>query len=159
MHGGRVHAHSGGRGAGSEFIVRLRVARRPTSASAAAVPAARRSYQILVVEDNAAARDTLRFVLELEGHRVEVAADGRTGMAAAERARPQVAFVDIGLPGVDGYEVARRLRVAHGATLRLFAISGYGQPEDVRRALDAGFDGHLTKPVEIDEVLRILGSL
>ena len=160
MHGGRVHAHSGGRGAGSEFIVRLRVARRaPAGRASAASAPARRSYQVLVVEDNAAARDTLRFVLELEGHRVDVAADGPSGMAAADRARPEVAFVDIGLPGLDGYEVARRLRATHGDTLRLFAISGYGQPEDVRRALDAGFDGHLTKPVEMQEVLRILGSL
>jgi len=159
MHGGRVHAHSAGPGAGSEFIVRLRVVRRPFSAPVPAAPAARRSYQILVVEDNAAARDTLRFVLELEGHRVEVAADGPTAMEAADRQRPQVAFLDIGLPGVDGYEVARRLRAAHGPALRLFAVSGYGQPEDVRRALDAGFEGHLTKPVEIDEVLRILASL
>jgi PAS domain S-box-containing protein len=158
MHGGRVLAHSDGRGNGSEFIVRLRRARPPVTGHAAAPPAPR-SYDILIVEDNAAARETLRFVLELEGHRVEVSAEGLGGVEAAVRQRPDVAFVDIGLPGLDGYEVARRLRAVHGDGVRLFAITGYGQPEDVRRARHAGFDGHLTKPVEVEEVLRILGSL
>jgi PAS domain S-box-containing protein len=159
MHGGRVHAHSDGRGSGSEFIVRLRRARAPLASPAPAPPATRRSYDILIVEDNAAARETLRFVLELEGHRVEVSADGLTGVEAGARQRPDVAFVDIGLPNLDGYEVARRLRAVRGDGVRLFAITGYGQPEDVRRARHAGFDGHLTKPVEVEEVLRILGSL
>ena len=158
MHGGRVHAHSDGRGSGSEFIVRLRRARAAASV-ARPVPAPRRAYDILIIEDNAAARETLRFVLELEGHRVEVSADGLAGVEAGERQRPDVAFVDIGLPGLDGYEVARRLRAVRGDGVRLFAITGYGQPEDVRRARHAGFDGHLTKPVEAEEVLRILASL
>lgn len=159
MHGGRVHAHSDGRGHGSEFIVRLRRARAPAVDPASAVHSARRSYDILIVEDNAAARETLRFVLELEGHRVEASADAVAGVEAAVRQRPDVAFVDIGLPGVDGYEVARRLRAVRGDGVRLFAITGYGQPEDIRRARHAGFDGHLTKPVEVEEILRILGSL
>jgi CheY-like chemotaxis protein len=98
-------------------------------------------------------------VLELEGHRVEVSADGLAGVDAGARERPDIAFVDIGLPGLDGYEVARRLRAVHGDGIRLFAITGYGRPEDIRRARHAGFDGHLTKPVEVEEVLRILGSL
>ena len=159
MHGGRVHAHSDGRGSGSEFIVRLRRARAPVASHVPAPPATRRSYDILIVEDNAAAREMLRFVLELEGHRVEVSADGLAGVEAGTRQRPDVAFVDIGLPNLDGYEVARRLRAVRGDAVRLFAITGYGQPEDVRRARHAGFDGHLTKPVEVEEVLRILGSL
>jgi PAS domain S-box-containing protein len=159
MHGGRVHAHSDGRGSGSEFIVRLRRARAPLTAHTPAARAPRRSYDILIVEDNAAARDTLRFVLELEGHRVEVSADGLTGVEAGMRQRPDIAFVDIGLPGIDGYEVARRLRAVRGDGVRLFAVTGYAQPEDVRRARHAGFDGHLTKPVEVEEVLRILRSL
>ena len=159
MHGGRVHAHSDGRGSGSEFIVRLRRARAPLAPQAPAPLLPRRAYDILIVEDNAAARETLRFVLELEGHRVEASADGLAGVEAGVRQRPDVAFVDIGLPGLDGYEVARRLRAVRGDGVRLFAITGYGQPEDVRRARHAGFDGHLTKPVEIEDVLRILGSL
>ena len=159
MHGGRVHAHSDGRGSGSEFIVRLRRARPPVTAAVPAPPPVRRAYDILIVEDNAAARETLRFVLELEGHRVHVCADGLAGVDEGVHRRPDVAFVDIGLPGLDGYEVARRLRAVRGDEVRLFAITGYGQPEDVRRARHAGFDGHLTKPVEVDEVLRILGSL
>jgi PAS domain S-box-containing protein len=159
MHGGRVHAHSEGRGSGSEFIVRLRRARAPATAHAPPAPAARRSYDILIVAANPAARDTLRFVLELEGHRVEISADGLTAVETGMRQRPDVAFVDIGLPGIDGYEVARRLRVVRGDGVRLFAITGYGQAEDVRRARHAGFDGHLTKPVEVEEVLRIIASL
>ena len=159
MHGGRVHAHSDGPGTGSEFIVRLRAVDLPAAATVREPPAVCRSYRVLVVEDNDAARDMLRFVLELEGHEVEASADAVDGVEAAARLRPDVAFVDIGLPGVDGYEVARRLRSAHGQSVRLFAISGHGQPEEVRRAIDAGFEGHLTKPVEIDEVLRILGSI
>jgi CheY-like chemotaxis protein len=159
MHGGRVHAHSDGRGSGSEFVVRLRRARPPVAAHAPTPPRARRAYDILLVEDNSAARETLRFVLELEGHRVQIAADGLGGVDAGVRRRPDVAFVDIGLPGLDGYEVGRRLRAVHGDGVRLFAITGYGRPEDIRRARHAGFDGHLTKPVEVDEVLRVLGSL
>ncbi len=159
MHGGRVHGHSDGRGSGSEFIVRLRRARAAVAGHAPAAPAPRRSYDILIVEDNAAARETLRFVLELEGHHVQISADGLAGVEAGVRQRPDVAFVDIGLPDLDGYEVARRLRAVRGDGVRLFAITGYGQPEDVRRARHAGFDGHLTKPVEVEEVLRILGSL
>jgi len=159
MHGGRVHAHSDGRGSGSEFIVRLRRARPPAEAHPPAPPVARRSYDILIVDDNATAREMLRFVLELEGHRVHVSADGLTALEAGVHERPDVAFVDVGLPGLDGYEVARRLRAVRGDGVRLFAITGYGQPEDVRRARHAGFDGHLTKPVDVEEVLRILGSL
>jgi two-component system, sensor histidine kinase len=159
MHGGRVHAHSDGPGTGSEFIVRLRAVDLPAATTVREPRAVGRSYRVLVVEDNDAARDMLRFVLELEGHHVEASADAVDGVEAAARLRPDVAFVDIGLPGVDGYEVARRLRSAHGQSVRLFAISGHGQPEDVRRAIDAGFDGHLTKPVEVDEVLRILGAI
>ena len=159
MHGGRVHAHSDGRGRGSEFIVRLRLARPPAAARRRAAPTVRRSYRVLLIDAHAAARDTLRLALELEGHHVEVFANGILALEAAPRLRPDVALVDLGVPGVDGDEVARRLRAACGRAVRLFAISGDGQPEDVRHALDAGFEGHLTKPVEIDEILRILDGL
>lgn len=156
MHGGRVHAHSDGRGSGSEFIVRLRRARAPAAVQARAP---RRSYDVLIVEDDATAREMLRFVLELEGHRVQVLADGLTGLEAGLQQRPDVAFVDIGVPGLDGYAVARRLRAVRGDGVRLFAITRYGLTEDIRRARHAGFDGHLTRPVEVEEILRILGSL
>jgi CheY-like chemotaxis protein len=103
-----------------------------------------------VIEDNADAREALVAVLASEGHAAYQAGNGEEGVEVAERARPDIVLVDIGLPGVDGYEVARRLRSREaelGAMWRLIAFTGYGQPEDVRRAREAGFDAHLVKPV------------
>ncbi len=115
-----------------------------------------RPLEILIVEDNADARDTLRLLLELEGHRVRVAGTGGQAVELAAGARPDVALVDIGLPDVDGYEVARRLRAKLGAGLFLVALTGYGQPDDRRLALEAGFDTHLVKPVDPDDLLEVL---
>jgi CheY-like chemotaxis protein len=115
--------------------------------------------RIVLVEDNADARDAMRALLEVSGHRVEIAADGPSGIELARRVRPDVTLVDIGLPGVDGYEVARRLRADGGAGLRLVALTGYGQPEDRARALDAGFDAHLVKPVEAEDLNRVLAGV
>jgi two-component system CheB/CheR fusion protein len=112
---------------------------------------------VLVVEDNADAACTLQLALELHGHEVHVAADGLAGVEAAERLAPQVVICDIGLPGIDGYEVARRLRVREHRPL-LVAVTGYALPEDRRRALEAGFAHHLPKPIRIDELLRIIGG-
>jgi PAS domain S-box-containing protein len=158
MHGGRVHVHSDGRGTGSEFVVRLRTV-RPPAAAVGPTPAARRLHHILLIGANADGRDMLGTVLELEGHHVEVAEDGASGIDVAARRRPDVVLVDLAAPSVDGYEVARRLRVLRGESIRLFAISADGSPDDVRRALDAGFDGHLTKPMDVEEILRLLGLL
>jgi signal transduction histidine kinase len=158
MHGGRIHAHSDGRGRGSEFVVRLRTLPPRAATVDATAPPARRSQLILLVHDDAAACDALRAVLEREGHHVEEVADGLAGVGRAALARPDVVLVDLGVPGLDGYEVGRRLRALRGESIRLFAIGQYGSPHDVRRALDAGFDGHLTKPVDAREVLRILAS-
>jgi CheY-like chemotaxis protein len=102
----------------------------------------------LVVEDNADAREMLRSVLELDGHEVHEAEDGITGLARAIELRPDVAIIDIGLPGLDGRDLARRLRQTEpGRSMILLALSGYGQPDDDRRSREAGFDAHLVKPV------------
>jgi CheY-like chemotaxis protein len=156
QHGGRVDASSGGPGQGSEFVVRL-PAIEP--APAAAAPAVRgsgaRRQRILVVEDNPDARAMLRLLLEMSGHEVDEAPDGLTGLDVALRMQPDVALVDIGLPGLDGYELAQRLR-ERAPDIRLVAVTGYGQPEDRDRALRAGFTIHLVKPVGPDDLDRVL---
>jgi CheY-like chemotaxis protein len=99
----------------------------------------------------------LRWWLEAEGHEVEVAEDGPRGIELARRYRPDIALIDIGLPGLNGYQVARELRGAENdRTIHLVALTGYGRPEDRRRASEAGFDAHLTKPVEPEELHRVL---
>jgi CheY-like chemotaxis protein len=103
---------------------------------------------ILVVEDNRDIRDSLKSLLELLGHRVELAADGVEGVRQALELRPRVALVDIGLPRLDGYQVARRLRAAFGRDIMLVAYTAYGEPDDRLRALQAGFDLHLVKPLD-----------
>jgi CheY-like chemotaxis protein len=108
------------------------------------------AQRILLIEDNTDARESLRELLALGGNEVHEAADGEEGVSIAERIRPDTVLVDIGLPGIDGYEVARRLRAMQaslGVHWRLIALTGYGQPEDVQRARGAGFDTHLVKPV------------
>jgi CheY-like chemotaxis protein len=103
---------------------------------------------ILVVEDNRDIRDSLKSLLELLGHRVELARDGVEGVRRALELRPRVALVDIGLPRMDGYQVARRLRAAFGRDILLVAYTAYGDPDDRLRALQAGFDLHLVKPLD-----------
>ena len=123
------------------------------------MPPERPSRHILLVEDNPDVRDTLRALLELDGHQVEVAPDGTWGVELAVALQPDIALVDIGLPGLDGYQVARQVRAAlNGSTMRLIAMTGYGQPEDRRRALEAGFDAHLVKPVDLEALNRLLNE-
>ena len=114
--------------------------------------------QILVVEDLPQARDALGELLTLHGHDVTLAADGEEALRIALSHTPDVALVDIGLPGLDGYEVARRLRTASHAHLRLVAMTGYGQPESRDRAAAAGFDQYLVKPVDPAELLELLAA-
>jgi CheY-like chemotaxis protein len=114
---------------------------------------------VLLIEDNADARQSLRTLLEQEGHRVDEADDGAAGLARAEATHPDIVLVDIGLPGLDGYEVARRIRSRRGAAPILVAITGYGQADDRRRSLEAGFDAHLTKPVAPDHLVDVLSAL
>lgn len=118
------------------------------------------SRRIVVVEDNADAREALRALLELDGHRVDVASDGQQGLERVLAVRPDVAFVDIGLPGMDGYEMARKVRAtAEGRGVRLIALTGYGRVEDRRLAREAGFDGHLVKPLDPQALAQLLQSV
>jgi PAS domain S-box-containing protein len=159
LHGGSVQARSDGAGKGSELVVRLPVsAGRPDAAPGAERPrrssAARR--RIVVVDDNRDAADSMAALLELRGHDVHVAYDGPRGLALALAQRPHFAFVDIGLPGIDGHEVARRLRHENGAETVLVALTGYGRDEDRVVSKDAGFDHHLVKPVPSEALERLL---
>ncbi len=169
LHGGTVEASSAGRGRGSEFVVRLPLHPLGAAAAAAApmekpseapsIPEPAR-LRILVVEDNHDGRESLRDLLEIWGHEVETAANGPDGVEAALNYLPDVALIDIGLPGLDGNEVAQRIRAAlDGDAMVLIAMTGYGQPEDRRRALQAGFDAYLVKPVDPDELARNLQEL
>jgi len=117
------------------------------------------SRRILVVDDNADAADALACVLEIEGHKVTVARDGPSALVAAESSRPDIVLLDIGLPRMDGYEVARRLRgMSSTATAMIVALTGYGQPGDVAACLNAGFDLHLVKPVDLDALVQLVAN-
>jgi signal transduction histidine kinase/DNA-binding response OmpR family regulator len=170
MHGGEVIAQSEGVGKGSEFIVTVPIAigdeaGAPAETVEAPIPlpvTVARSLRILVVEDNADIRETLKELLELEGHEVTAVVDGNAAVEEAGNGHEHdVALVDIGLPGLDGYGVARKLRdlqKIQGYPRRLIAMTGYGQAEDRRRALEAGFDAHLVKPVDPELLTRLLAA-
>ncbi len=162
LHGGRVEARSAGAGQGSTFVVSLPLARAADARPRERRPetqGAHRSLDVLVVEDNPDAAETLVMLLELLGHRARVLGDGPGAVDAARERAPDVMLVDIGLPGMDGYEVARRVRQEPGlAGIRLIALTGYGRPEDRSRAAAAGFDHHLVKPVEIAALDAMLGQ-
>jgi DNA-binding response OmpR family regulator len=114
--------------------------------------------QVLIVEDNEDSRELLAAILTQRGYRVSTAEDGQSGIDGALAQRPQVLLVDIGLPGIDGYGLAREVRSKLGDDVYLVALTGYGQPQDRSRAIDAGFDVHMTKPVDIDALERLLAS-
>ena len=158
LHGGTVEARSEGAGRGCTFVVRLPVAsssaaERTTPQQTAALPP---KCRILVAEDNADAAEMLRLMLEVKGHDVRVAADGVQAIALAQTFDPQIVFLDIGMPRMDGYEAARRIRGLLGDRVLLVALTGWGQDEDKRRAREAGFDHHLTKPPEPDLLDRLI---
>lgn len=156
-HGGTIEAESPGRGRGSTFRVRLPALAAGAKPSPAPRPRARsvEGLHVVVVEDHEDSRVGLVELLEATGCRVDVAADGPAGVRAIRDLRPHLALVDIGLPGLDGYEVARHVRSAAGDAVYLVAVTGYGQDSDRRRALGAGFDRHVTKPWDL-EVLQDL---
>jgi signal transduction histidine kinase/CheY-like chemotaxis protein len=158
LHGGRVAAYSEGPSKGSAFVVCLprADARRTDDVAADAVAARPMSRKrIVIIEDDADGREALCMQLLMAGHEVHEAKDGKSGIEVVQRVRPDVVLLDIGLPGLDGYEVARRLKSRHDCP-RLVAVTGYGRSEDKDRAKTAGFDAHLTKPVEPDELHRML---
>jgi signal transduction histidine kinase/ActR/RegA family two-component response regulator len=159
LHNGTVEAHSDGRGRGSTFTVlipRIEHAQENTARPITPVRSQLRR-RILIIEDNDDAREALREALELAGHKIFEAGSGASGVESALANRPDVALIDIGLPGFDGYEVARRIRSASEAQgMRLIALTGYGSPEDRRKAEQAGFDTHLVKPLDFDELSELL---
>jgi CheY-like chemotaxis protein len=154
-----VSAANAPQGNGAVFTVRLPAvaARREARAVAEHAPGSPRARRILVVEDNDDTRRMLRLVLEQEGHAVEEAGEGGRALALAQASRADVAIIDIGLPGMNGYELAQRLRASLTHEIRLIALTGYGQPEDRERALESGFDEHITKPVHPEELKRRIG--
>jgi CheY-like chemotaxis protein len=170
LHGGKVEARSEGRGRGSEFIVRLpvlsmeEVEQNQTDMSVsdqdllnAFLEARRDELKVLVIEDNRDASDSLRDMLEIFGYRVELAYNGLVGVEAARRFQPDIVLCDIGLPGMDGFEVARRIRKEPDlSAVVLVALTGYGQEEDRRKTYEAGFDLHLVKPVDPEKLQNLL---
>jgi len=159
LHEGAIEAASAGAGRGSCFTVRLPAVSRP--AVVAATPRDRTmspARRVLVIEDNDDSRDMLRQVLEHAGHEVHDAGDGPKGVDAALRLEPDVALIDVGLPELDGYEVARRLRAQARPDMLLVALTGYGMAEDRERALAAGFDLHLVKPIDFERLFDALAS-
>jgi CheY-like chemotaxis protein len=163
MHGGTVEGHSEGLGKGSEFGIRL-PATRGGSGATEPRPAATSNdrlvgRRLVLVDDSDDARATLADVLEVMGHHVLTAANGPEALRLAYEEQPEAYVVDIGLPGMNGYEVARQLRQTPGGErLLLIALSGYGSPEDKKQAEEAGFDTHLTKPANIEELKRLLAQ-
>jgi CheY-like chemotaxis protein len=161
LHGGTIEGHSGGANRGSAFTLRFRREHAPRGG----IPldehqpsTADRARRLLIVEDGSDERQTLRTLLEALGHEVHEATDGEAGVAAVLAVRPDVAFVDIGLPLLDGYEVARRVRAYAGA-VRLVALTGYGHDEEVRQAREAGFDCHLLKPASVEQLRAAIAGI
>lgn len=162
LHGGSVEARSEGPGRGSEFIVRLPLTKtpqderdKPRMAAAAVTP-----RRILVVDDNADAAQAMATMLELLGHRVDVAFDGDQALRVAERVRPEVILMDLGMPNMNGYVAARRIReTGWGGDVLLVAVTGWGQQADRTASEQAGFDHHLVKPVELDAVQALVARL
>jgi CheY-like chemotaxis protein len=166
MHGGSVEAHSAGLGKGCEFVVRLPLmARRTEKLNDEEITernqnAPKSGHRLLVVDDNQDAAMSLALLLKLQGHEVRVANDGHSALEIASTFRPSVIFLDIGMPVMDGYEVARRLRQQPELEkVVLVALTGWGQKEDRRRSREAGFDHHLVKPAEAKMLEALLAEL
>jgi len=163
LHHGTIAAHSLGLGQGAEFVIRLPLALEGVSSdghvrSSTPVPGGRR--RVLIIEDNVDAADSLREALEFGEHEVEVAYNGPAGIAKARKYAPEIVFCDIGLPGMDGYDVARAFRADDALKgVYLVALSGYAQPEDVQRATEAGFDRHLAKPPNLESLEQTIARV
>jgi signal transduction histidine kinase/CheY-like chemotaxis protein len=157
LQGGKAFAASAGPGQGSTFTVTLPATEPQPGQPSEKKAQERRRHRIVLIEDNDDARRTLAAALALEGHQVHEAADGISGIAALARVNPDVAVVDIGLPGVDGYKVAETLRGApEHDSMVLIALTGYGQPDSLRRAREAGFDEYVTKPIAPERLVRLM---
>ncbi|MFL5456910.1 MAG: PAS domain S-box protein [Myxococcales bacterium] len=161
LHGGSIEARSDGDGRGADFIVRLPLGHAPQASGVAAARSARGfPLRILLVEDNVDAAETLAEALQLFGHDIHVSHDGEDGLVKAQRSRPEVVLCDIGLPGINGYEVARAIRADENLRRAvLVAVTGYASPADQKQAADAGFDHHFPKPVELDKLIALLDEV
>jgi CheY-like chemotaxis protein len=166
LHGGRISVHSDGPGQGSSFVVKLNLLNVPPlrAVSPVADPVAtnpgRTNARVLIVDDNRDGAQGLALMLDIEGHEVRTAADGLEALKIAEEFQPHVVLLDIGMPGMDGYETARRLRARPWAQSALLcALTGWGQEDDKRRARTAGFDRHLVKPIDPEEISRIVAAV
>jgi len=163
LHGGRVEASSAGRGQGSQFVLRLPLLKEPAPLESLNGKPPRRertaARRILVVDDNIDSASSLAAMLRLLGHEVRTAHDGVAALEIAESCSPEVVLLDIGLPRINGLEVARRLRGAlHLEDALLVAMTGYGQDSDRRRSQEAGFDAHLVKPIDLDQLQAMLAG-
>jgi signal transduction histidine kinase/ActR/RegA family two-component response regulator len=161
LHGGSAEAHSEGAGRGASFVVRLpgiEPAAGAPAGGARPAPLAAHKRRLLVVEDNADVREMLQAALRMEGHEVHAVGDSAEALDAAAALRPDVAIIDIGLPGMDGYGLAGALRARFGGGLRLIALSGYGQAEDLQQSFSVGFEAHLVKPVDPVRLAALLAA-
>jgi CheY-like chemotaxis protein len=160
MHGGEVCARSAGVGLGSTFEIRLPRIARPVHAAAAAVSFKAQPRRVLVVDDNADAANSLSMLLTFQGHHTQVAYTAIEALSCVAAFRPDVGLLDIGLPEMNGYELAKKLRAFSSLNgMRLIALTGYGQAEDLQRSHEAGFDAHLIKPVDLDKLERALAGI
>jgi CheY-like chemotaxis protein/two-component sensor histidine kinase len=160
-HRGSIEARSPGPGRGSQFIVRLPLAAAPrVEKSSPPMPETSVRRRVLVVDDNVDAAQTLAQYLRMDGHRVESALDGEAALRIAEVLHPDVAFIDLNMPRMDGVEVAKRLRITSwGRSARLVALTGMGQQADIARTREAGFDEHITKPADLKRVSRLAAGV
>ena len=163
LHGGTVTASSPGPRRGSSFEIKIPLDTDDTSAPALAVevvaaPAEQTSRRVVVIDDNEDLRDLVAELLTSVGHQVTTAADGESGLALVRAQHPDVAFIDIGLPDLDGHQIARILRAELDRPMRLIAMTGYGQQSDRANALAAGFDVHITKPAAATTIFQALGD-
>jgi PAS domain S-box-containing protein len=163
MHGGSIEARSAGEGQGSEFVVRLPIvagAAKPIAPAPAIEQSAPPTRRILVVDDNSDAAVSLAMLLKIAGNETHTAHDGPTALESVERYRPEVVLLDIGLPGLSGHDVCRRIRGRPGGQdIVIIALTGWGQEADRRKSQEAGFDGHLVKPVDYDALMELLNSV
>jgi len=163
LHGGSVEIRKPLSGQGTEVAVRVPLSSRlpatATKPAAAALSAPPTPLRVLVADDNRDAADSLQRVLAMFGHEVRVAYDGDSAVREGDAFRPRVAILDIGMPGTNGYDVARSLRTKHGRRVVLVALTGWGQEADRRRAAEAGFDHHLTKPADPDVLQRLIAQV
>ena len=161
MHGGSIEVHSAGEEQGSEFVVHLPIISKPAAASTPVshvAPESSSQCRILIVDDNRDSADSLAMLFEITGNQTYLAHDGVEALESIEKYRPEVVLLDIGLPKLDGHEVCRRVREQPwGKDIRIIALTGWGQEDDRRKSEEAGFNGHLVKPVDYDKLLALLG--